>query len=926
MLPLRLACATIAPVLLLARSVPLHFEPNLGQAAPAARYVARAGSRAVLFTDRGPVFRASGAAVRMTLDGARRSVIEPLSALPGRSNYLSGSAPSSWLIGVPQYARLRYRSIYRGIDLVFHGSSGRLEYDFVLAPGADPRAVRMRFSGASRVALDRDDLVVESPLGEIRHRRPTAYQEAGGQRRYVPARYVLRGGAVAFELGPYDRALALTVDPVLVYATYFGGSGSEAGAALAVDRSGDAYLAGSTSSLDLPTTPGALLTAGSPGGMGFVVKLDSSGTRAAYATYIGGASGVTLTGIAVDSAGGAVVTGYSSSPFPATPGAYQTAGATGFVLKLSAAGDRIDFASVFPARPAALALDAAASVYVTGSTGPAFATTPGAAQPRIGGGCAGPSCSDAFLLKLSADGAKAVYASFLGGSAEDVARAVAVDSAGQAYLTGDTASSDFPSTSGAAQPKAGGPRLNDGSQWFGDAFVAKFDPSGGKLIYATYLGGSKADRGTGIAVDSLGGAYVAGATTSSDFPVTAGAYQTRYGGGPDYVDVAGDAFAVKLDATGRVAYSTYLGGKGRDSAAAIALDSAGRAYLAGVSESTDFPTTAGAIPNCRAGGPFVAVLDPNGAGLVSSTGVAGIGFDTAAAMALGPSDAVYLAGTAQSLAFFSTPGAVQKKFAGGDADAFVARLDLAAAPAPFVACVLNAASFLAGNESFFATGAVSPGEIVSVFGVGLGPSQPGGLRLTDQGAVSSSLAGTRVLFDGIPAPLLYVSPTQINAVVPYGLNSPTTAMTVERGDALAGPVEMPVAAAAPAIFTANGSGRGQAAAINQDGAFNSVANPAPRGSIITFFATGLGLVTPPVADGAVSPLSLPLPAPQLPTGVQIRGVDAAVQYAGAAPGAVSGLFQFNVVIPMEINFGNSIPLFLRAGNYSSQFQVSIAVK
>jgi uncharacterized protein (TIGR03437 family) len=276
-------------------------------------------------------------------------------------------------------------------------------------------------------------------------------------------------------------------------------------------------------------------------------------------------------------------------------------------------------------------------------------------------------------------------------------------------------------------------------------------------------------------------------------------------------------------------------------------------------------------------------------------------------MALDHSGAVYLAGDTSSQVFFATGGAAQSSYGGGDSDAFLARIDLGAQPKLFVACVLNGASFLAGNQGFFPLGTVAPGEIVSIFGVGLGP-------------------GTQVLFDGLPAPMLYASANQINAVVPYEVKAPITKMTVQGAAGTDGPRAMPVADAVPGIFTYNSSGIGEAAVLNQDGTYNSIANPAARGSVITFYATGAGLMNPPVADGAVSPLSLPLPQPKLPVSVQIRGQDAQVQYAGAAPGYVSGLLQVNVQVPTTINFGNLIPLSLMVGSYTSQLQVSIAAK
>jgi uncharacterized protein (TIGR03437 family) len=304
--------------------------------------------------------------------------------------------------------------------------------------------------------------------------------------------------------------------------------------------------------------------------------------------------------------------------------------------------------------------------------------------------------------------------------------------------------------------------------------------------------------------------------------------------------------------------------------------------------------------------------------------MAGLGYDNGYALALDSTGAIYLAGDTSSRAFFATPGAVQTTYATGVSNAFAARIDFNAAGS-YAGCVLNGASFAAGNATSFPLGTVAPGEIVSIFGSAIGPATPQGLQLTSAGSVSTSLAGVTVSFDGIPAPLLYVSATQINAVVPYGLTAATSQMTVTYKGQSYGAIVLPVAAAVPAIFTADQSGHGQAAVLNQDGTLNSITNKAARGSVITFFVVGAGIMSPNVPDGSVSSGPV-LPVPALPVKVSIRGVDATVQYAGAAPTYVSGLLQVNVFVPTSIDFGNLVPLMLSVGSFSSQFDVTIAVK
>jgi hypothetical protein len=380
----------------------------------------------------------------------------------------------------------------------------------------------------------------------------------------------------------------------LVYSTYLGGSGGDGALGIAVDSSGNAYVTGSTESSDFPTTAGAFQTTFGGGNFHvFVTKLNPTGTALAYSTYLGGSYAEEGNSIAVDSSGDAYVIGSTaSSNFPTTAGAFQTSlmstGST-FVTKLNRSGSALVYSTFLegsggssPLAPGnSIAVDSSGNAYVIGIAESAdFPTIPGAFQTTYSGGWENP-----FVTKLNPAGTALVYSTFLGGDT-DLGVGIAVDSSGNAYLTGSTNSNDFPTTVGAFQTsRAGG----------ADAFVTKLNPSGSTLVYSTYLGGNNFDSGSGIAIDPLGNAYVAGYTSSTSFPTTAGAFQTSLAG-------AGNAFVTVLNPSGTaLVYSTYLGGNNSDGGRGIAIDSLGNAYVAGSTSSSNFPTTARAFQTSLAG-------------------------------------------------------------------------------------------------------------------------------------------------------------------------------------------------------------------------------------------------------------------------------------------------------------------------------------
>jgi hypothetical protein len=547
---------------------------------------------------------------------------------------------------------------------VYYGKGRQLEYDFIVAPGGDPARIDLRFTGAERLTINAaGELVLHTAVGELRQPEPVIYQEIDGERRAVSGGYVLTGAdRVGFRVGSYDRRRPLVIDPVLAFSTYFGGSSDDSGWDIAVDANGNVYITGARPSVrsleaydydafvakfsaagallwmtDLGDTCddegrgialdrfGSVYITGHLGycypfpelkGGAFVAKLSSSGALSYLFPFSDEWTGSDVgQAVAVDSAGNAYVTGLTSSGyFPSTPGAFQQefAGgiADGFVVKVNAAGNTLLYSTFLGGddheSPNDIAVDSAGRAYVTGSTYSTNFPTRSAFLPqRPTWGSYGVT---GFVSKLTADGSGLVYSTYLGGGPSDVAIGIALDASGNAYVTGVTESSEFPTTPGVVQPQPGDNRLCF-YRLCTDAFVTKLNASGTALVYSTYLGGDMFDEGVGIAVDTAGNAYVTGSTSSFTFP-TVQAFQPRLGG-------ESDAFVAKLNATGStLVYSSYLGGgktseeyfDGYDGGIRIAVDGAGtNAYVIGQTYSANFPVAAAHQPTI--GGGRCGILD-----------------------------------------------------------------------------------------------------------------------------------------------------------------------------------------------------------------------------------------------------------------------------------------------------------------------------
>jgi hypothetical protein len=679
-------------------ALPLQFEANRGQTDRRVLFLSRGPGYALFLTREGAVLNlprvddgrtiapsdprawrswepAETVAVGLTFVDAnahpRVSGVEPL---PGVSNYMIGNDPSGWITDVPHYARVDFDDLYEGVDLTFYGNDhGEFEFDFTIASGVDPSTIRLAYEGASGLTIDASGaLVLELGGAELRQPQPSMYQWIEGTRREVDGRYLLHGSnEVGFVVDDYDPTAALVIDPVITYSTYLGGSADEFPIWSDIDGAGNFYVTGITFSPDFPTTPGSFQEQFARRADAFVTKLDPSGSGLVFSTYLGSKGFDLAIGLDVDGSGNVVVTGATSSPrFPTTPGSFQWRYGGGredaFVTKLDATGSSLVFSTLLGGagfdEGFIAFFDSAGNVHVEGDTGSKkFPTTAEAFQTSYGGGD-----SDGFVTKLNPTGSALVYSTYVGGSDFDGAHDGWLDAAGNFYIDGLTASTDFPTTSGSFQPGSAGGL---------DAFAAKVDPTGSALLYATYIGGSGDEDVLDMTIDSAGNAYVPGPTTSTDFPTTAGSFQPSFQGGD------GDGYVIKLDPTGSAAvYSTYLGGSAFDLAGAIRVDGSGAAHVPGITASADFPTTVDAFQPAYGGGPadaFVSILAPDGSGLLSSSFLGGSGEDGSAGSGawLDDSGNFFIPGFTDSPDFPTTDGAFQTASAGGF-DVFLVKLAL----------------------------------------------------------------------------------------------------------------------------------------------------------------------------------------------------------------------------------------------------------
>jgi Bacterial Ig-like domain (group 3)/Beta-propeller repeat len=930
--------------------LPLRFEANHGQSDPQVKFLSRGSGYSLFLTDSAAVLAltkgtasskrgfdrsstagkkpgpSAGAAktdvVRMELAGASRGLqLTGAEQLPGTANYFIGNDPKKWHSNVPTYAKVKYTGVYPGIDLIYYGNQRQLEYDFIVAPGADAKRVRLHFAGAKKLKLESNgDLDVIANDGEIAFHKPIVYQIKDGRRQEVDGRFTLHtGNRVGFSVGYYDQTSQLVIDPILEYSTYLGGSAGDYGSGIAVDTAGNAYVTGGAGSTDFPVTSGAFQTVNPKGGA-FVAKLNSTGTALIYATYLGGSTAFSYgSSIAVDSAGDAYVTGATyASDFPVTPGAFQTvnkggvASKTGppytpnaFITKLNPAGSGLVYSTYLGGSGSTtieggdyggfIALDGAGDAYVAGYTySTNFPTTSGAFQTA--NNAAANSENNAFVTKLNPAGTGLVYSTYLGGSASkqvsggDFAWGVAIDTGGNAYVTGFTYSSDFPVTSGAFQTTS-----HSGNS--DSAYATKLNPTGTALVYSTYLGGSSYNSGWGIAIDAGGSAYVVGETGSTDFPVTSGAFQSANNGAANNEGVV---FVTKLNPAGTsLVYSTYLGGSGGDTGYAVAIDSNGNAYLTGDSYSTDFPVTSdafqpvnnGATPQLEDDNAFVTEINSTGTALLYSTYLGGSseGGEYGNGIAVDSSGNAYVTGTAASNDFPVTNGAFQvvnnSKY---EETGFVAKFSLAASSTltPTATSVASSANPQSQGANVTFTAYVTPttggGIPTGTVGFSFAGAAPTSAVLDTTGHASYS---TTTLPDGVRT-----------LVVTYSGDTNYSPSNGALTQTILGP---------PAIISADGSGQtAQVGSVFTSPLLAYVADSAGdplSGVVVNFSGTGLDFSPSSATTGSYGEASVaatPTAIGTLTATVTVSGTTVQANYSltGTAP---SGL-QFVAVTPCRV--------------------------
>jgi uncharacterized protein (TIGR03437 family) len=879
-------------------SLPLVFEPNRGQAAAGVRYLARTGSFMILITDRETIFaKQDTEPVHLHFGTGVTSprVIEPMEPTGGASNYLIGNDPAKWRTGIPHYRRVRVRDVYPGIDEVFYGEGGRLEFDFVVSPGADPALISLDYGPNRSLRLDDTGNLrsATSDGSELLLHRPTVYQVGeNGHRMEIASSFRLTGrNRSTFALARYDRKRELIIDPSVSYATFLGGSLYNTGYAIAVDSASNAYVAGQTMSTSFPVNnplPGnGGVNQGAGGADAFVSKINASGTALIYSTYLGGSLTDIASGIAIDSTGVATIAGTTNSKdFPVQNPLQATlkGGNDAFIVKLNPAGNGFVFSTYFGGsrdeNVGGMATDPSGNVYITGQTASTDFPTKNPFQS--------PTFSpfiNLFAAKVSADGSSVVYADYLGGGNSDSANAVAADASGNAYIVGRASPGNLP----VKTPLVASPSGNI------QAFILKITPTGSGLVYGTFFGGGNDASGNAITVDGQGQAYITGYTSSSDF-------QTKNALFPNFQGTPQSGFVSKINAAGSAfVFSTYLAatvGSG------IAIDGSGNVFVTGANQNRAFPLQNAIQPGIIGSDMFITIFNADGAGLSFSTNLGGL--DSGNGIALDAGGNAYITGAISSTASFPVSSSSVQSSLKGLTDAFILKLSGVSNPVATV----SAASFLPNIS-------VTPNSIAAAFGNNLATQ-----TASASGTLGTSLGGTTVNVTDAnnvttPAQLFFASPGQVNFLVPAGIAIGKGQVQIIAGDGTISVGPLQLVNIAPGIFTADGTVPvGSILQIDAQGN-QTYTNLAQYNS-----ATGKFSATPINLGPASTQTFLIIygtgirNAPLSQISVSVGGQTATPAFAGIQ-GTFAGLDQVNLGIPHSLAGTGDVAISLTAGGITS---------
>ena len=890
-------CATFAHASI---ELPVTFERNQGQWPESVEYGSHIGGHLYTFAGKWLVIDGT---IRVELVSSQNGKLEALDPVGAKTNYLRDRDPRRWVTGVANYGRIRLRNAFPGVDLVFYGSHGQLEFDYRIAPGVSPDLIRFHVVGAG-AQVSSGNLRLTTGAGEaIELHVPVAYQETDAGRRNVDCQFSVRQhGEIGFRVAEYDRMRPLLIDPVLIYLSGVMRTGSQGPTEsypppMVTDADGNFYLGGTTLNGDVTTTPGVLRST-TPCPLvppsefycddTWVMKFSAKSNSIVWGTYVGHSGATYGQTLLVDAEGNVLLGGYTGDlGFPVTPDAYLSTLPKGvyggFLAKLNPSGTALVYATYLEEPPDRMKIDSSGAVYYT---------------------------SGLHLAKMRVGDSTRVYwirtASPNGGVNE-----IAIDDTGNLYALGNP-SSDFPVTPGAYKTSDNDP-----------VSILKFDQSGNLVFSASFnpMIPTPIQRVLDVGVDSSGNIVFTG-IAGSGFPV-------MNDPDPEPDDCAPTtpcmAYVAALDSTGsKLVYARLLGhGQGEK----LAFDSAGGVYVAGSTGRTPFPRTLDAFRYCsNPPGPsspstaskgliapengFIVHLDSQGNRTFSS--YLGTTFPVLSHLRLAADGTLFLGGTLGGYIATTVPPH------GGTY--FVEVIDTSRPePVPH-ACLVNATQNVGDSDQSDLY--VAPGEMVTLFGEGLGPDSSASAQWNSDGSLSTSLAGAQVLFDGIAAPMLYAQANQINCIVPFGIAaSKTTTVVAQYSGMQTSPMTFHVAPAILNAFTKGYWPGSDAIAINQDGTMNSAEAPAPRGSIVTFFLIGGGQTNPPIQDGQIVPGAATLAASPVYAGFFDSaggGHDAQIEYAGAAPGQIAGVYQMNVKVPQSTATGHTY-VELSGNNFTASY-------